>query len=831
MYLTGSPDRCKEGFSVTHKDKTLFSMGPQKSYPPEASQAAFLLGGIGTGTISLGSRGNLHDWEIFNNPGRGNDIPNSFFAIRVQREGEGPAAKVLEAAICPPYTQRSGYPSGKAGGLPRFRTSALRGEYPFAWVEFTDEVFPVSVKLEAFTPFIPLNADDSGIPVAILRYKVKNTGDKKADVLVAGSLANISGFNGFDAYGNMRTDGIAQNEFRNEKTHRGLFLSNAELQPHILNYGNTALLTRDTSVTANPLWNNAGGWDGLQGFWNRFFHKGTVEDKTEEPSRTRSGRSIGSLAIHHQLSPGEEKCFEFFLAWYFPTRTRCWDGVLEKNDRLIVKNYYATLFDDAWVAGVYTIANLERLEKHTRDFHRALFTSTLPDYVLEAVSSNITTLRSNTCFRLENGAFAGWEGCNDFKGSCFGTCTHVWNYAQTVAFLFPELERSARWTELMLETDDEGMMAYRTNQVFRLPKFQRMPAADGQMGVIIRLYREWKLSGDNAFLKCVWIKASRALDFAFTYWDTDGDLLFDASQHNTYDIDFIGPNPLSGSMFLAALKAGAEMAFFVGDTDHQRKYETAYKESTRQMEKFLWNGEYYIQKLEDVNESPHQFGKGCLSDQLLGQMLACVAGLGDILPKAHIRKTLRSIYKYNFRTSFQDMAHIQRTYALNDEQGLLLCSWPRGGRPELPFVYSDEVWAGVEYQVAAHMIYEGMVKEGLTLVKAVRSRYDGYKRNPWNEVECGFHYVRSMASWAILTALSGFKADLTNGVIEFDPKINRDHFSCFFSTGKAWGIYHQNIDDSGKLTYSVESLYGSQDAKITARDIRLSPDNEEDCYL
>lgn len=801
---------------MKHKDKALFSMGLQKSYPPEASQAAFLLGGIGTGSISLGARGNLHDWEIFNNPARGNDIPNSFFSIRMQREGEAPAAKVLEAAIRPPYTQRSGHPSGKAGGLPRFRTSALQVEYPFAWVKFTDEAFPMSVELEAFTPFIPLNADDSGIPVAILRYKVKNTGDKKADVLVAGSLANVSGFAGFNAYGNMQTDGIAQNEYRDEITHRGLFLSNAALQPHLLNFGSMALLTRDTNVTARPRWHTTGGWDGLQDFWDRFFREGNVEDRPEDKLKTGPGMNVGSLAIRHQLSPGEEKCFEFFLAWFFPTRTCCWDGWQEKKDHLIVKNYYATLFRDAWDAGIYTSTNLTRLEKHTRDFHLALFTSTLPDYVLDAVSSNITTLRSNTCFRLENGAFAGWEGCNDHTGSCFGTCTHVWNYAQTVAFLFPELERSARRTELMLETDDEGMMAYRTNQVFGLPKFQRMPAADGQMGVIIRLYREWKLSGDNVFLKSLWEKAAKALDFAFSYWDTDCDLLFDAGQHNTYDIDFHGPNPLSGTMFLAALKAGAEMAAFVHDEAHRVKYEAAYQESARRMDKLLWNSEYYIQKLDDVNEFPYQYGEGCLSDQLLGQMLACVVGIGAILPKAHVRKALKSIYRYNFRTSFQDVAHVQRTYALNDEQGLMLCSWPHGGRPKLPFVYSDEVWAGVEYQVAAHMIYEGMVAEGLTLVKAVRSRYDGYKRSPFNEVECGFHYVRSMASWAILTALSGFHADLVNGVLEFDPKINRENFSCFFSTGKAWGIYRQHADGTGKLVCAVETLYGSQDALVKA---------------
>jgi non-lysosomal glucosylceramidase len=791
-----------------------YKTGMQKSYPPEASQAAFLLGGIGTGTVSVGSRGNLHDWEIFNSPSRNCDLPNSFFCIRVKRDGEAPAAKVLEAEYRPPYTQRSGLSSGKAGGLPRFRTSLLRGEYPLVWVDFLDESFPVQVIMEAFTPFIPLNADDSGIPAAIVRYTVKNNGHKDADVLIAGSLANASGFAGFDAYGNMRSEGEACNEFRDQGDCRGLFLTNKTLQPHQLNYGNLALITRDPCATAKPCWHTTGGWDGLQDFWDRFYKDGKVDEQPADTGRTGPGIHVGSLAIRHTLAPGEEKCFEFILAWYFPTRTRCCDGWQEKKDGLIVRNYYATLFDSAWHAGLYTILNIKRLEKHTRDFHGALFGSTLPSFVLDAVSSNITTLRSNTCFRLENGAFAGWEGCNDYSGSCFGTCTHVWNYAQTVAFLFPELERSARETELLLETDDEGLMSYRTNQVFGQPKFQHAPAADGQMGVIVRLYREWKLSGDPVFLQKVWPKAAKALDFAFTYWDTDGDLLFDGTQHNTYDIDFHGPNPLSGSMFLAALKAGSEMAAFIGDGYHQRKYAKAYLLGRKRMDLLLWNKEYYIQKLNGVNEYSYQYGEGCLSDQLLGQSLACIAGLGEVLPGAHVRKALKSIYKYNFRTSFREVTHIQRTYALNDEKGLQLCTWPRGGRPALPFVYSDEVWAGVEYQVAAHMIWEGMIQEGLTLVTAVRDRYDGYKRSPWNEVECGFHYVRSMASWALLTDLCGFRADLVNNVMEFSPRINPDDFRCFWSTGKAWGIYRQHKDESGKIVHSVETLYGSQDVTV-----------------
>ena len=153
--------------------------------------------------------------------------------------------------------------------------------------------------------------------------------------------------------------------------------------------------------------------------------------------------------------------------------------------------------------------------------------------------------------------------------------------------------------------------------------------------------------------------------------------------------------------------------------------------------------------------------------------------------------SLASIFRYNFNTDFADFANAQRIYALNDEKGLLLCSWPKGKRPALPFVYSDEVWTGIEYQVAAHLIYEGRVKEGLAIVAAVRDRYDGARRNPWNEVECGHHYARAMSSWSLLTALSGFAWSAPAGELRFRPRVSAANFRCLYSTGTAWGAYGQ----------------------------------------
>jgi non-lysosomal glucosylceramidase len=204
------------------------------------------------------------------------------------------------------------------------------------------------------------------------------------------------------------------------------------------------------------------------------------------------------------------------------------------------------------------------------------------------------------------------------------------------------------------------------------------------------------------------------------------------------------------------------------------------------MDVLLFNGEYYQQNVADVDERRYQYGTGVLSDQLLGQLLAHVVGLGHLFPREHVVSAIGAVYTHNFRRDLTEHESVQRTYALGDEAGLVLCSWPRGGRPRIPFVYSDEVWTGIEYQVAAHLIYEGLVDEGLTVVGAVRDRHDGIRRNPWNEVECGNHYARSLASWGVLLALGGQHYDAHLGELSFAPA-QPGALRAFFSTGTAWG--------------------------------------------
>jgi non-lysosomal glucosylceramidase len=819
------------------KPSTEWVNGEQRWFDSTCREAAFLIGGIGTGNFSIGARGDLRDWELFGTPGKGNYLPDTFFAIWVKPDGDQPITRVLEGPVPPPFAKSHGFNANEFGGLPRFSQARLKGEYPFVTVELSEPGLPLAVSLEAFTPFIPLNADDSGIPTGILRYRVCNKSAKRVQVAVAGSLCNMTTLKQYNrtTWKNFETAGEVVNEIRDEGTLRGLFYHPKTLQPTDRFYGTMALTTRDAAVTYKRAWLNGGWWDGLQDFWNDFSQDGRLESEsayTQLDAVAPSPDRTASLAIRHDLLPGEERIFEFQISWHFPNRVNSWSSAMYQDMRKQGKKvaccpdgsdcddesgiptmpkYYAGKFADAWDAARYTLQNLGRLEDGSRKFHRALFSSTLPPFVIDAIAANITVIRSPTCFRLADGTLMAWEGCFDEEGCCEGNCTHVFNYAQTMAFLFPELERSMRKLEYQVETTSQGKMNFRSYLPFEMDPHDHMPAADGQLGTIVRLYREWKFSGDDEFLKSVWGPAARSLDFAFEFWDRDGDFVLDTDLFNTYDIAFQGPSSMINSIFLAALLAGAEMAEYLGEPERAARYREAFRVGGQRVDEMLWGGEYYVQKSEDIDRYRYQYGLGCLSDQLLGQTWAHLVGLGYVLPKEHVQSAAASIFKHNFLETLHDHTNPQRTYALNNEKGLVLCTWPDGDRPSLPFPYSDEVWTGIEYHVATHLVYEDRVDEALRIVAAVRERHDGVRRNPWNEVECGHHYMRSLASYGLLVALSGFEFDLPRGRIAFHPKIQAENFQCFFSTGKCWGIYRQSTGADGKPVSEVEVLYGSME--------------------
>jgi len=812
LAAAASQEQAKSAYTA----QELYRLGRPRAFEGAgAKEVAFPLGGVGTGTVSLGGRGNLRDWEIFNRPGKGVNLPFTFFALHFAQEGRKPLVRVLEGALTPPFTGEDGFRRTEVPGLPRMERARFRGEYPFAWIDMDDSKLPLQVTIEAFNPFLPLDPEESGIPAFVVRFRVRNLSRLPAKVTVAGSILNPVGFDGeggIEGVGNPKF-GKNVNEIRKGQPLSGLFLSSQKMKPDAATFGTMALATPWKNITYLSHWVRGDWWDDLQIFWDDFAPDGRLKD-LDEKSPSPDGRTdIGTLGLMAEIEPFGEVTLPFILSWNFPNFVDYFDIVREQRGKMY-KNHYAERFPDAWASAEYLVKNLPRLEKESRAFHETFFSSTLPPYVLDAVSSQASITRTVTCFWLEGGKFFGFEGCNDKSGCCPLNCGHVWNYEQSLAFLFPSLERFMREVDFLYNTKANGEMVFRTALPLGsgvLWKFR--PAADGSLGKIINLYRDWQLSGDLEFLKKVWPKAKAALEYTWLSWDADKDGLVEGEQHNTYDIEFYGPNSMIGGFYLGALLAGSRMAEAVGDPAAAKLYQDMFEKGKVKFNDLLWNGEYYVQKYDKVMEKKYQYGEGCLSDQMLGQWLAMVAGLGRFLPEDRLKSTLGSIYKYNFLTDFRELSNGQRTYALNDESGLLLCSWPKGGRPPLPFVYSDEVWTGIEYHVASHLMYEGLVEEGLSIVKAVRDRYDGLKRNPWDEIECGHHYARAMSSWGVLLALSGYSYSGPARSLEFAPKLYPNNFRTFWTTGSGWGGYAQREEKGSLLGVELTVAGGEQALK------------------
>ena len=757
-------------------------------------EIAFPLGGIGTGTVSLGGFGNLRDWEVFNRPSKGAVLPFTFVSARLSGGGlRKPIIRVLESQPLPPFTGASGVPRDTALGLPRFRSATFTGAYPFATVRLFDAKLPVAVTLDACNPMIPLETADSSLPVAVLTYTFTSRAEARLDAEVAFSIMNPIGYDGVAKLSGRRAQffGKNRNEFKSGQAWAGLLLGSEKYGPESTRYGSLAVVTASGDISYRLAWEHGAWWDEFQKWWDEFLDQGRFPSAPAEISPD-GYTDFATLASHLSLAPGETRRITFVLAWHFPNTENYWNREKEAFGKAL-KNDYGARFASAWEPAVYTLEHLDSLRKRSAAYRDALWSSTLPAAALDAISSQASIIRTNTVMVLEGKRTLAFEGCNDNAGCCPMNCTHVYNYEQALAHLYPDLERSMRETDFLVNMRDDGSMSFRTPVPLRKGGNNFRPAADGQMGCVMKVYREWRLSGDDAWLRKLWPEVKRALEYAWKQWDADRDGVMEGEQHNTYDIEFYGPNSMMGTLYLGALKAAARMARHLGDTASAESYEQLAEKGGARLDQLLWNGEFYIQKVDEKqqNAAKYQYGDGCLSDQLLGQWFAEVVDVGKVLPPEHVRAALGSVYRYNFREDFSDWPNTQRLYAMNDEKGLLLCSWPRGKRPALPFPYSDEVWTGIEYQVAAHMIYEGMIKEGLAIVQAARDRYDGARRNPWNEIECGHHYARAMSSWSLLTALSGFAFSAPEKSLRFRPRVAASAFRCLFSTGTSWGTYSQ----------------------------------------
>ena len=837
----------------------LATIDPQFAYTGGRTRhIAFPLGGIGAGGLSMSGSGRLVDWSIRNRPALQSFNGYSHFAIKAERDGELVDARVLNG----PYDlDPSGSPSVRPMfdgfghganretlvGVPHFRDVAFYGRFPTADLVFRDERFPGAVRLTAWSPFIPHEDRDSSMPVALFEWEIANTTDHDLSYTLAGTLGNYGANSGDHRFS--KQDGIAS-------LHLAASDNAALPEPQ---RGNVTIATdaKDVDHTDHHF---RGQWfDDLAVFWKEFARPGRLPERHyDEPRRSRHMRLMpehGTLAARVTVPAGERRRVRFAIAWSFPVGDIYWayrtkpDGVVPDRPTPHWRNYYATQWADSTACATDALKRWDALQAATLAFRDGLFGSSLPPAVVDAASATLALLRTATCIRLEGGELWAWEGQHTRDGSCEGSCTHVWNYQQALPHLFPAIERTLRETEFAYNQLPSGGLTFRQKLPLGSGFDAIGPCADGHFGAIIKTYRDWKLGGGTAWLRGLWPALVRAMTYAWSFdnpdrWDPEGTGLLSGRQHQTLDMELFGPNAWLGTMYVAALLATAEMAEALGDEALAKRCGELGRAGAAAIDSELFNGHWFVQRVDlsdrgvltpfdtgraagvladgmmetywsdEFHELKYQMGEGCVSDQILGQWHAEVAGIGRFLDDGKVDAALRAVYRNNFRTSLADHFNPCRTYGYEDEGGLLIATYPDGIRqPMVAAPYAEEVWTGIEYASASHMIMRGLVDEGLEIVQAVRRRYDGSRRNPWNEIECGSYYARSMSAWQLVNAFSGLQADTIAGRLCFAPRLEGDG-SLFWSAGTAFGT----LKRSGQA-HIITVLGGVLDvAEITVGD-------------
>jgi uncharacterized protein (DUF608 family) len=782
---------------------------------------AFPIGGIGAGMFCLEGNGAISHFSVRNHPELYNEPP-VFAAISVK--GHPEFSRVLEGPV--PDWKKTGLRAGQGSpgttwGLERFRSAAFISRFPFATVRLQDKAMPLTVSIKGWSPFIPADVDDSSLPAGALEYTIKNTGKTTMDFVFS--------YNAPAFFGNQI-----------DKTDRGFILADTGSTQHPEQRGSVAFFTDDPHTVVNPSWFRGGFWDGVTMAWK------AVHDAAIINGQEQDGSPGASLYIPFHLKPGESKTISLRICWYVQQsnlRINSYDEATTPADfswadwskdqpSANYQPWYASRFNSIEAVMGYWSGHYDELKTKTGLFTDAFYGSSLPPEVLEAVSANMSILKSTTILRQYDGRFWGWEGSDNTQGSCPGSCTHVYNYAQSLCHLFPSLERSMRETEFLEDESTAGNQCFRAQLPIRPEGHISYPAADGQLGGIIKVYRDWHISGDSAWIRQLYPRVKLSLDFCIHNWDPYHQGTIAEPHHNTYDIEFWGAEPLCTGFYAGALEAFIRLNKELGRTDSLGYYQALLNKAQTAMETSLWNGDYFRQQVqwkglaagdpvantkhslagdyspEGVSllqkEGPrYQFGQGCLSDGMLGPWLCELSGLPVPFDESKLKRHLAAVYRYNFRPDLSMHNNPQRpTYAWGHEGGLLLCSWPKGGQPSLPFVYSNEVWTGIEYEVASHLIMEGETAKGLSIIRTLRKRYDGTVRNPFDEYECGHWYARAMSSYALLQAFTGVRYDAVDQTLYFNSKAG--DFTSFISTNTGFG---QVIYQGGKAHLKV--FYGA----------------------
>lgn len=914
--------------------------GPEPVTGAALEHIGMPVGGLFCGTVYLSGDGRLWHWDIFNRTQVGVSRARPVYKGRPLDAIWGSAyVEPLRAAEDRPLDQGCTLtvktPRGETTrplDATGFADVTFLGQYPVGTVRYADPDCPVRVTLEAFSPFAPLETDESSLPVTVLHYELVNAGSEPVEATLTARLENAAG-RGLAAAAGDLTNTVSR---RGDATLLSMALAppppsdrpdivfedwskpgyegwavegvafgsgpigKADIPgyqgdvggdtPRVVNSHATApggdVAAKDSGtgkLTSRPfpvarrfirLWIGGGNHPGqtcvnllvdgktvgsvtghdanqmrpvildASGFEGRearleivdahgpgwgnvgvgritFTDSAQAGDLAEQagfgtlclalvgPEPDISGsdarqpagaatKLVGSLGRRVSLPPGGQARVDVLVAWHFPNV-----GILGK-----AKRHYAARFADAAAVAEHVATHLDRLATRTRLWRDTWYDSTLPWWLLDRTFANTCNLATTVCHRFSDGRLWTWEGV----GCCPGTCGHVWHYAQATGRLFPDVERDYRERiDFAVAQHPDGAIGFRAESGMH-------PAIDAQAGTILRALREHQMAADGAFLERVWPGVRKATEWLIAQ-DGDGDGIIEGPQHNTLDANWFGPVAWLSGLSVSALLAAAEMADERRDEAFAARCRGIAAEGRKHLVSRLFEGDYFLNLPDPQHPEAINSGSGCHIDQVMGQHWAWQVGLDRVTPPRETVSALKSLWRFNFAPDvgpYRDVNKQGRWYALAGDGGLLMCTFPRadwnytkaaGKGPDWAAGYFNECMSGFEYQAAGHMLWEGLLLEGLAVTRAVHDRYHAAARNPYNEVECSDHYVRAMASYGVFQAACGFTCHGPRGRFSFAPRLTPEAFRAAFVGPEGWGTFTQRVAD-GRLTASLAVKHG-----------------------
>ena len=789
--------------------RQLYLRGEKTRYYKTKNELQYIgmpIGGLHSGTVYVGGDGRLWLWQIYNESYDG--IKEGIDPKNVQwyngreyvnvRPRDGSA--YVEPAIADNLRiLEQGFSiSWRANGV--LQTRELRSghwdevifeaSYPSCRILYTAKDIPVDVALQIYSPFIPLDVDNSSLPLTTFHLEAKNKTDKSIEVYINGWLENGVHKPRKEFQGVKKTAvakplaGATTILFSCE----GVSLPEQQAGDH----GTMALYCNAPEALAIPMVQH----------WPIDLNSPAP---SEQPISSAFDKlQVGCIRLKRTLGPKANTTVSYAISWHFNNP----HPKLRQHLKDAQQGYwYGTKFANALEVLQYYHANRVYLTEKTLSWINTWYDSSLPYWFLDRTLLNIGTLATANSYRFGTGRFWAWEGV----GSCAGTCTHVWQYAQAMGRLFPQLERNLR------ETTDLGIgFVNESGAIIFRAEYESRPAIDGQAGVILRFYREHQMSPDSNFLSQNWAKLKKAVQFIIDQ-DRNGDGMTDTPMENTLDAVWEGEIAWIVGLCLAAVKAAELMADEVNDSAFKEICARYVKKGSAAMDTDLFNGEYYIHRPNK------EFGRKklgsyntCHIDQVYGQAWAFQVNLPRINNREKTRAALKALWKYNFTMDVGPYikTHLNgRPYALSGEGGMVMNtnpnneSSPYGEEVTWQLGYFHECMSGFEHQVAAHMMAEDMADESLILTRCIHDRYHAAKRNPYNEIECSDHYARAMASYGTFINACGYAYHGPKKQLEFAPRIQQKAFKAAFTCATGWGTYQQK-QQSG-FESSISLAHGS----------------------